>query len=76
MQIALVTGASRGVGRGVAAGLVEGGFKVFATARGIDEADLPSAVIRIRCDHTRDEETATAFARVAGEAGGLDLRAP
>jgi dehydrogenase/reductase SDR family protein 1 len=73
MQTALVTGGSRGVGRGVAIGLVEAGFQVFATGRGIDAADLPEEVTRIRCDHTRDEETSAAFARVARESGELGL---
>ena len=73
MQTALVTGASRGVGRGVAIGLAEAGYKVFATGRGIDAADLPQGIIRIRCDHLRDEETAAVFARVTAEADGLDL---
>jgi NAD(P)-dependent dehydrogenase (short-subunit alcohol dehydrogenase family) len=73
MQTALVTGASRGVGRGIAIGLAAAGFRVFATGRSIDAADLPDAVIRIRCDHLRDEETAAAFAKVAAEAGGLDV---
>lgn len=31
MQVALVTRASRGVGKGVATSLSEAGFKVFAT---------------------------------------------
>jgi NAD(P)-dependent dehydrogenase (short-subunit alcohol dehydrogenase family) len=73
MQIALVTGASRGVGRGVAIGLAEAGFRVFGTGRAIHAADLPGSVIRIRCDHLRDEETAAAFARIAAEADGLDV---
>ncbi|MBX7245926.1 MAG: SDR family NAD(P)-dependent oxidoreductase [Candidatus Sumerlaeaceae bacterium] len=67
---ALVTGASRGVGRGAAIGLAEAGFEVFATGRTIDAADLPPAVTRIRCDHLKDEETAAAFARVGD---GLDV---
>jgi dehydrogenase/reductase SDR family protein 1 len=72
MGIALVTGASRGVGRGAAISLAEAGYRVFATGRGIDRADLPDTVTRIRCDHLRDDETAAAFARVA-EGGPLDL---
>ena len=44
MPIALVTGASRGVGRGIAIALAEAGFTVFATGRTIDTADLPSAI--------------------------------
>jgi dehydrogenase/reductase SDR family protein 1 len=72
MPTALVTGASRGVGRGVAIGLAEGGFKVFGTGRSIAAADLPDTVTRIPCDHLRDEETAAAFSQVAA-AGGLDV---
>jgi NAD(P)-dependent dehydrogenase (short-subunit alcohol dehydrogenase family) len=72
MDTALVTGASRGVGRGVAIALAEVGYRVFATGRSILTADLPDAIVRIRCDHLRDEEAAAAFARVA-EAGPLDL---
>jgi len=73
MRIALVTGASRGVGRGVATALAAASFRVFATGRSIDAADLPGAVVRIRCDHTRDEDTAAAFARAATETGRLDV---
>lgn len=72
MEIALVTGASRGVGRGVATSLSEAGFRVFATGRTIDRARLSDSVVRIRCDHLRDGETAAAFARVAG-AGPLEV---
>jgi dehydrogenase/reductase SDR family member 1 len=73
MPVALVTGASRGVGRGVAIGLVNAGFKVFATGRSILTAELPEPVVRIRCDHLRNEETKAAFARVATDGGDLDL---
>ena len=48
---AVVTGASRGVGRGVATALAGAGYQVFATGRGIASADLPEAVERIVCDH-------------------------
>jgi dehydrogenase/reductase SDR family protein 1 len=30
-------------------------------------------VVRLRCDHTRDEETAAAFSRILDEAGRLDV---
>jgi len=73
MRVALVTGASRGVGRGVAVALVEAGFKVFGTGRSISSADLPNGIVRIRCDHLRDEETAAAFSQIAREAGGLEV---
>jgi NAD(P)-dependent dehydrogenase (short-subunit alcohol dehydrogenase family) len=70
MQTALVTGASRGVGRGAAIGLAECGFRVFATGRTVATADLPGAITRLPCDHLRDDQTAAAFAQVAE---GLDL---
>jgi dehydrogenase/reductase SDR family member 1 len=73
MPVALVTGASRGVGKGVAIGLTEAGYRVYATARSIDTADLPEEVIRIACDHSYDNETAAAFARLNAESEELDL---
>jgi NAD(P)-dependent dehydrogenase (short-subunit alcohol dehydrogenase family) len=57
MAIALVTGASRGVGRGVAVGLAAAGFTVFATGRTVESAELPLPIVRIRCDHTDDADT-------------------
>lgn len=69
----MVTGASRGVGKGVASSLSLDGFRVYATGRSIDEADLPGSVIRIRCDHRNDNETAAAFHRIAAESDSLDL---
>ena len=73
MPTAVVTGASRGVGRGVAIGLADAGFTVFATGRTIETADLDAAIRRIRCDHLNDDETAAAFERVSAEAGSLDV---
>jgi len=70
MPTALVTGASRGVGRGIAIALAESGFRVFATGRTIANANLPDTITCIQCDHQRDEETAAAFAYVAD---GLDV---
>src|ERR1051326_2918748 len=72
-MIAVVTGASRGVGRGVAVALAQAGYRVFATGRSIETAELPKAIVRIRCDHLRDEETAAAFGRIAAEEGPPDL---
>ena len=70
MPTALVTGATRGVGRGIAIALAESGYRVFATGRSIANANLPDTIACIQCDHQRDEETAAAFASVAG---GLDV---
>lgn len=73
MATAVVTGASRGVGRGIAIALTASGYTVHATGRTIDRADLPASVIRHRCDHLRDEETAAVFERVSADGGALDL---
>ena len=73
MKTALVTGASRGVGRGVATALAEAGYRVSATGRTIATADLPSSVNRIPCDHTNDDDVARVFANVAERFGALDL---
>ena len=70
MPVALVTGASRGVGRGAAIGLSESGFSVFATGRTVASADLPGAIKRVPCDHLHDDQTAAAFVNVAR---GLDV---
>ena len=43
-RIALVTGASRGVGRGVALGLAHAGATVYATGRTIEDAELDSSI--------------------------------
>jgi NAD(P)-dependent dehydrogenase (short-subunit alcohol dehydrogenase family) len=71
MDAAVVTGASRGVGRGIASSLADAGYRVYATGRSIASADLPASVIRIPCDHVQDDQTAAVFARL--EADGLPL---
>lgn len=72
-NLALVTGASRGVGRGVALGLLAAGFRVYVTGRSIDQADLPPEMRRLRCDHLKDEQTARVFDAIRSECGRLDL---
>jgi dehydrogenase/reductase SDR family member 1 len=73
MPAAMVTGASRGVGRGVAIALAEAGFQVFATGRSIASADLPAAIHRIPCDHLDDSQTRGAFEQLLAGAGSLDI---
>jgi NAD(P)-dependent dehydrogenase (short-subunit alcohol dehydrogenase family) len=73
MPIALVTGASRGVRRGVALGLAAEGFTVYATGRSIDSADLPPSITRLRCDHSNDSDTDRVFGRLAQDGSELDL---
>jgi NAD(P)-dependent dehydrogenase (short-subunit alcohol dehydrogenase family) len=73
MPFALVTGASRGVGKGVATALNDAGYTVFATGRTIESADLPPAIVRIRCDHTNDADTDAAFTRIREATPSLDV---
>jgi NAD(P)-dependent dehydrogenase (short-subunit alcohol dehydrogenase family) len=72
-QVALVTGASRGVGRGVALGLAAAGARVFGTGRSIANADLGPDVTRITCDHTDDRAVAAVFREIEETAGRLDI---
>jgi dehydrogenase/reductase SDR family member 1 len=71
--VAIVTGASRGVGRGIAGALSDSGMRVFATGRTVADAVLPPNVVRVPCDHTDDDAVAGLFDRVTAEAGRLDV---
>ena len=83
-KIALVTGASRGVGRGVALGLAEFGATVYITGRTVAgvgsleetvaEADALHGSCRpIECDHLDDAASTAAVARVVDAEGRLDI---
>src|SRR5688572_5487816 len=72
-QVALVTGASRGVGRGVASALAQAGAAVYATGRTIESADLHESIHREICDHKDDESVARVFQRIAAEHKRLDV---
>jgi len=64
--VAVVTGANRGLGRHLAAQLVERGAKVYAAARRPETVDLPG-VTPLRLDVT-DEASVRAAARTASDA--------
>ncbi|WEH40978.1 SDR family oxidoreductase [Streptomyces sp. AM 2-1-1] len=64
--VAVVTGANRGLGRHLAAQLVERGAKVYAAARRPETVDLPG-VVPLRLDVT-DEESVRAAAALAPDA--------
>jgi dehydrogenase/reductase SDR family member 1 len=72
-HIAVVTGASRGIGKGVASELANQGATVFATGRSDDLAHLSGRGTAIRCDHRIDADVEAAFGRILGESGGIDV---
>src|SRR6266849_2211851 len=88
-QVAVVSGASRGIGRGIALGLGQAGATVFVTGRTLQDGeshwpgtitrtaqevtDLGGQGIAVRCDHRNDNEVEAVFKRVRGEQGHLDL---
>jgi len=88
-KVAVVTGASRGAGRGIARALGEKGFRVYVTGRTVNEgdADLPGTIgsaaaavtaaggegIAVRVDHANADEIEALFAQVERESGRLDI---
>jgi NAD(P)-dependent dehydrogenase (short-subunit alcohol dehydrogenase family) len=81
-RVALVTGASRGIGKGIAIELAAAGATVYFTARSLREepgrpgtigrtadeiADAGGRAIALRCDHQ------DVFERIAKDEGRLDL---
>jgi len=88
-RVAVVTGASRGIGKGCALELGAAGATVYVTGRSVGETDhpLPGTVgstarevdelggtgVAVACDHRDDDAVAELFARVADEHGRLDV---
>lgn len=70
-RVAVVTGASRGAGRGIAAALAGRGWRVYGTGRTI--ATAPPGGVAVAVDHRDDAAVAALFERVRAEAGRLDL---
>jgi NAD(P)-dependent dehydrogenase (short-subunit alcohol dehydrogenase family) len=87
--IAVVTGASRGAGRGIAIALGRHGCTVYVTGRTekAGEHALPGTIyetaqavtaaggkgIAVRCDHGNDEEVRKLFERVNHDEGRIDI---
>ena len=73
-KVAVVTGGTFGVGRGIARSLAQYGVRVFVTGRSVhDVAPDDGNITGIRCDHRLDAEVTAAFKRVTREAGRIDI---
>ena len=81
----MVTGASRGVGKGIALGLGEAGATVYVTGRNVESSIDPrgslsqtvrqivalgGAGVAVRCDHADDAEVKAVFDQVRAEQDG------
>jgi NAD(P)-dependent dehydrogenase (short-subunit alcohol dehydrogenase family) len=87
--VAIVTGASRGAGRGIAIALGSHGCTVYVTGRSQQAGDhaLPGTIyetadavtaaggkgIAVRCDHADDAQVKALFDQVQAEHGRLDI---
>jgi len=86
-KVAVVTGGSRGIGKGAAIALGELGATVYVTGRTVTAGALPGTVaetaeqvtaaggegIAVPCDHHDDAQVDALFARVADEQGRCDV---
>lgn len=88
-KVALVTGGSRGLGKGVALALGDAGATVYITGRSVEEgqAPLPGTIlataqdvkerggegIALPCDHRDDDAVREAIAKIGEEQGRLDI---
>jgi dehydrogenase/reductase SDR family protein 1 len=72
-HVALVTGATRGVGKGVALALADAGFVVYATGRSATQADLGRDIVPVVCDTTDAAAVERVCERISVERGRLDV---
>ena len=88
-KVAVVTGASRGIGKGIACALAQEGATVYVTGRTVTQGSypLPGTVgetaaevtrrggkgVAVRVDHANDDQVAALFDQVAREQGRLDI---
>ena len=88
-RVAVVTGASRGIGKGIALALADEGATIYVTGRTVTPGSypLPGTVgetaaevdrrggkgIAVQVDHAQDSQVAALFEQVRREQGRLDL---
>jgi len=72
-RVAVITGGTLGVGRGVARALADEGARVFVTGRSAPDGAAEGGVMNIRCDHREDADVQSAFARITQDTSGIDI---
>lgn len=73
-RVAVVTGGTKGVGRGVGRELAQHGARVFVTGRSVPEHErLAEPITGIRCDHRVDAQVEAAFNLIIRQADAIDI---
>src|SRR5229473_4349165 len=73
-RVAVVTGGTKGVGRGIGHDLAQHGARVFVTGRSApDHERLDERITGIRCDHRVDTQVEVAFNLIVREAKAIDI---
>jgi NAD(P)-dependent dehydrogenase (short-subunit alcohol dehydrogenase family) len=73
-KVALVTGASRGVGKGIALELISAGATVYVTGRTVEDLNqFAGQATALQCDHRDDQQVEAVFRQLGEEQGRLDV---
>ena len=73
-RVAVVTGATKGVGRGIASELARNGARIFITGRSAtDHENTEGPITAIRCDHRIDSQVKAAFEQIGHDVGSIDI---